>query len=171
MLGIYSTSSQSVFLYLWICICVFVYLTVQNIIFDVVGPLVFQKYSIIRVYKVFWAWWRQTTNNRLNLVQVRSWNSEQSWLLQKLNVIVDLHQGEIYSWAVFLFWEIVCLMSWRFGLQLQRKGKFQMLYLVLKFTSFDAYCLSQGYNHFIHILFVWSYRSRGPSEPRLLAGL
>ena len=67
-----------VFVYLCICICVFVYLTVQNIIFDVLGPLAFQKYSIIRVYKVFGAWWRQTTNdkrtnNRVNLEQVRSW--------------------------------------------------------------------------------------------------
>ena len=66
-----------VFVYLWICICVFVYLTVQNIIFDVLGPLAFQKYSIIRVYKVFRAWWRtndkRQTNNRVNLVQVRSW--------------------------------------------------------------------------------------------------
>ena len=44
------------FVYLSIFICVFVYLTVQNIIFDVLGPLAFQKYSIIRVNKVFWAW-------------------------------------------------------------------------------------------------------------------
>ena len=35
---------------------VFMYLKVQNIMFDVLGPLAFQKYSIIRVYKVFWAW-------------------------------------------------------------------------------------------------------------------
>ena len=40
------------------CICVFVYLTVGNISFDVLGPWAFQKYSIIRFYKVFWAWWR-----------------------------------------------------------------------------------------------------------------
>ena len=53
-----------VFVYLRICICVFVYLTVQNIIFDVLGPLAFQKYSIIRVYKVFRAWWRTTTNEQ-----------------------------------------------------------------------------------------------------------
>ena len=58
MLGISRTSSQAVFVYLWICICVFVYLTAQNIIFDVLGPLAFQKYSIKRVYKVFRAWWR-----------------------------------------------------------------------------------------------------------------
>ncbi len=39
-----------VFVYLRICICVFVYLTVKNIIFDVLGPLAFQKYSIIRFF-------------------------------------------------------------------------------------------------------------------------
>ena len=58
MLGISGTFSHAVFVYLRICICVFVYLTVQNIIFDVLGPLAFQKYSIIRVYEVFLAWWR-----------------------------------------------------------------------------------------------------------------
>ena len=53
--------------YLWhfviSCICVFVYLTVGNIRFNVLGPWAFQKYSIIRFYKVFWEWWRrrQTT--------------------------------------------------------------------------------------------------------------
>ena len=44
-----------VFVYLRICICVFVYLTVQNIVFDVLEPLAFQNYSIIRVFKVFLA--------------------------------------------------------------------------------------------------------------------
>ena len=58
MLGISGTLSYIVFVYLCICICVFVYLTVQNIIFDVLGPLAFQKYSIIRVFKVFLAWWQ-----------------------------------------------------------------------------------------------------------------
>ena len=48
--------SYAVFVYLYLCICVFVYLRVQNIIFDVLGPLAFQKYSIIRVYKVFLVW-------------------------------------------------------------------------------------------------------------------
>ena len=37
-------------LYLCICEFVFVYLRVQNIIFDVLGPLAFQKYSICWVY-------------------------------------------------------------------------------------------------------------------------
>jgi len=60
MLGISGTFSHAVFVYLRICICVFVYLTVQNIIFDVLGPLAFQKYSIIRVYEVFLALWRTT---------------------------------------------------------------------------------------------------------------
>ena len=47
----------------YICICVFVtVVTVQNIIFDVPGPLAFQKYCIIRVYKVFRVWWQ--TNKR-----------------------------------------------------------------------------------------------------------
>ena len=58
MLGISGILSYAVFVYLWICICVFVYLTVQNIIFDVLGPLAFRKYSIIRVFKVFPAWWQ-----------------------------------------------------------------------------------------------------------------
>ena len=51
-----------------ICVFVFVYLTVGNISVDVLGPWAFQKYSIIRFYKVFWAWWRTTkqTNNRVN---------------------------------------------------------------------------------------------------------
>ena len=56
MLGISVILSYAVFVYVRICICVFVYLTVQNIIFDVLGPLAFQKYSIIRVFKVFRAW-------------------------------------------------------------------------------------------------------------------
>ena len=36
------------------CICefVFVYLTVQNIIFDVLGPLAFKKYIIIRFIRI-----------------------------------------------------------------------------------------------------------------------
>ena len=42
-----------VFVHLYLCIYVLVYLTVQNIMCDVLGPLAFQKYSIIRVYKVF----------------------------------------------------------------------------------------------------------------------
>ena len=46
-------------MYLWICIWVFVYFTVGNIRFDVLEPWAFQKYSIIRVYKVFSAWWRR----------------------------------------------------------------------------------------------------------------
>ena len=33
--------------YLCICVFVFVYLTVQNIIFDVLGSLAFQKYKYI----------------------------------------------------------------------------------------------------------------------------
>ena len=82
MLGISGTFSHAVFVYLRICICVFVYLTVQNIIFDVLGPLAFKKYSIIRVYEVFLAWWQ--TTNRVNLVQVRLWNSNKVWLLQFL---------------------------------------------------------------------------------------
>ena len=53
MLGISATFLHAVFVYLRICICVLVYLTVQNIIFDVLGPLAFQKYSIRRVCEVF----------------------------------------------------------------------------------------------------------------------
>ena len=61
-----------------ICVFVFVYLTVGNISFHVLGPWAFQKYSIIRFYKVFWAWWRTTkqTNNRVNQEQVCSLNIE-----------------------------------------------------------------------------------------------
>ena len=44
-----------VYLYLCTCICVFVYLTVQNIIFDVLGPLAFQKYSTTRSLGARWA--------------------------------------------------------------------------------------------------------------------
>ena len=68
------------------CVCVFVflfvYLTVGNISFDVLGPWAFKKYSIIRIYKVFSAWWRQTNDNQVNLEQVSSLNIEQSRLLQ-----------------------------------------------------------------------------------------
>ena len=46
MLGISGTFSHAVFLDLRICICVFVYLTVQNIIFDILEPPAVQKYSI-----------------------------------------------------------------------------------------------------------------------------
>ena len=48
-----------VFFYLWIFICVFVFVyPVQNIIFDALGSLAYQKYSNLKVYKVFRAWWR-----------------------------------------------------------------------------------------------------------------
>ena len=46
------------------CICVFVYLTVGNISFDVLGPWAFRKYSIIRVLKIFWAWWQPTNEQQ-----------------------------------------------------------------------------------------------------------
>ena len=89
MLGIFVILSYAVFVYLWICmrICafVFMYLGVQNIMFDVLGPLAFQKYSIIRVYKVFRAWW-QTNNERQPGEPSASplVDSEQSRLLQNL---------------------------------------------------------------------------------------
>ena len=51
------TGCICVFVNLYLCICVSEY---QNIIFDVLGPLVFQKYSIIRFYKVFWHGDKQT---------------------------------------------------------------------------------------------------------------
>ena len=94
MLGISGTFLHAVFVYLCICVlCVFKYLTVQNIIFDVLGPLAFQKYSIIKVYEVYLAWWRTTdrTNNRVNLGQVRLWNSKKVWLLQKCPFYVCLY--------------------------------------------------------------------------------
>ena len=42
-IGISGTFTYAVFVYLCTCIYVFVYLAVQNIIFDVLGPLVSQK--------------------------------------------------------------------------------------------------------------------------------
>ena len=79
MVGISGTSIQAVFVYLWIC--VFVYLKVLNIIFYVLGLLAFQKYSIIRFYKVFWAWWR--TNDKTTGWTKCKWNAKKSRLLQK----------------------------------------------------------------------------------------
>ena len=80
-------------LYLCICELVFVYLTVQNIIFDVLVPLAFQKYSIIRVYEVFLTWWQtnerttKQTKNRVNLEQVKLWNNKKIWLLQFIPIL------------------------------------------------------------------------------------
>ena len=76
MLGISVILSYAVFVYLCICEFVFVYLCIwqSRISFLMsLDPWLFQKYSIIRVYKVFRAWWRTTTTR----------NSEQSWLLQQ----------------------------------------------------------------------------------------
>ena len=53
MLGISVILSYAVFVYLRICICVFVYLTVQNIIFDILEPPAVQKYSICWVFRSF----------------------------------------------------------------------------------------------------------------------
>ena len=62
MLGLSGTSSYAVFVYLCTCICVFVYLTVQNIIFDVLEPLSFQKNIAHEGY--FWHGDNQTTKKQ-----------------------------------------------------------------------------------------------------------
>ena len=53
LLGISGTFSHAVFVYLRICICVFMYLTVQNIIFDVLVSLAFQKYKYVGYFRHF----------------------------------------------------------------------------------------------------------------------
>ena len=50
---VYLCFCEFVFVYLCICICVYVYFTVQNIMFDVLGPLAFQKYSTCWVFLSF----------------------------------------------------------------------------------------------------------------------
>ena len=45
---------QAVFLYLCICICVFASQTPRNIVFEVLLPLPFQKYSTCHVYLQLW---------------------------------------------------------------------------------------------------------------------
>ena len=47
---VYLCFCEFVFVYLCICICVYVYFTVQNILFDVLGPLAFQKYNTCWVF-------------------------------------------------------------------------------------------------------------------------
>ena len=47
---VYLCFCEFIFVYLCICICVDMYLTVQNIMFDVLGPLAFQKYITCWVF-------------------------------------------------------------------------------------------------------------------------
>ena len=99
-------------MYLWICICVFEYLTVGNISFDVLGPWAFQKYSIIRFYKVFWAWWRtphkQPGEPSASLL-VEHWAKQTFAKIQKVRggsgfEIWDVISGDISFWSAMHFW-------------------------------------------------------------------
>ena len=90
---------EIVFVYLRNFIYVFASLRVQNIIFDVFGPLAFQKYSIIRVYKVFWAWWQ--TTNKQQPGEPRASPLVEQW--KELTFVIDRYNHQVVNWTLFPF--------------------------------------------------------------------